>query len=71
MKTDVKAGHVWQDWDSRFSNQTPTYKQVMWVKDGYAFCESHTEGKAVRRRCRIRLDRFRPRSTGYRLVKGA
>lgn len=59
----AKVGQVWQDNDSR-----PGHKRllrVLRIESGYAFVQSPTgQGRVTR----IRLDRFRPNSTGYRLV---
>lgn len=61
---EVKVGQVWQDWDSRFRNGS--YVRLLTVKrveGDYAYCDSY--GRLVR----IKLSRFRPNSTGYKLVE--
>lgn len=76
---EVKVGQIWQDWDIRSRNPR-TARQVKvveidpayWASDkGYAFVvTSHDGGRrwGTQRR-RILLRRFRPTSTGYKLVK--
>lgn len=59
---DVRVGQVWEDIDKRgYGRQV----HVVSVGDTHATVED-TVGKP--RRTRVRLDRFRPTSTGYRLV---
>ena len=60
----VKVGQIWADNDSRgYSRQV----KVVVLTDEYAFVE---DVRTVRR-TRIRLNRFRPTSTGYRLIQDA
>lgn len=58
--SQVKVGQVWSDNDKRFEGVQRRIK-VLEIKDGKAICDS--EG----RRVRIRIDRFKPTATGYRL----
>jgi hypothetical protein len=68
---DVKVGQVWADNDPR----VPWRKiRVDEIVRGYAMVtvvEDPTSPKCVGKQRRIRLDRFRPTSTGYRLVSDA
>lgn len=70
MKTEkVRVGQVWQDWDSRWrkSFYHPRYIEIKSISgDGqYAICENMNTLKETK----IRADRFKPTSTGYKLVK--
>ena len=65
----VRVGQVWQDCDQR--NAQDRYVRVTAIEDehGRAVCEAWYDVLDSRRRTvRIRLDRFRPTSTGYRLI---
>jgi hypothetical protein len=64
---DVKVGQTWQDWDSRYRSQTPVYKKVLRIADGFAYCESTRNGVVISK-SRISLQRFRPSHNGYKLV---
>jgi hypothetical protein len=64
---EVKVGQVWQDWDTRFRNGAPTYKKVLKIEGGFAYCVSTRNGIVISK-SRISLQRFRPNSTGYKLV---
>lgn len=62
-KVQVRVGQVWTDTDPRV------------VKSGYQrrlrvieVSETHAVVDTGARKTKIRLDRFRPTSTGYRLV---
>ncbi|HEY3510507.1 MAG TPA: DUF6354 family protein [Kribbella sp.] len=62
----VESGQLWIDNDLRNSRGT-RYVMVTSVGDTHAVCESWYEhGGGHSRTVRIRLDRFRPTSTGYR-----
>jgi len=65
---NVKVGQVWQDWDGRFRNQTPVYKKILKVDDNFAYCEGIRNGIVISK-TRISLKRFKPNSTGYKLVE--
>lgn len=72
MTTTVRVGQVWADNDSRgYGRQV----RVVELNDTHAVVELHRprgvghHGANRGRRTRIRLDRFRPTSTGYRLVE--
>lgn len=59
-KIEVRVGQVWEDCDWRSAGRLI---EVLHVDQTHAVC---TTGA---RRSRIRLDRFRPNSTGYQLVR--
>ena len=61
----VAPGQVWQDWDSRYRNQTPRLVTVLALEDAFALVKKEQTGVQTR----IRLDRFHPSSTGYRQVE--
>ncbi len=80
---DVRVGQVWQSTDKRdddrrlkvlrldedrvrvWSVNRMAYEERTYF---YAICRRVLNGEEVGRYLRIRLDRFRPTSTGYRLV---
>jgi hypothetical protein len=68
-ESKVRPGQVWADMDSRSSGRTV---RVVEVDATHAVVETASNGPRVYarlgRRYRIRLDRFRPTGTGYRLV---
>lgn len=74
MTTTVRVGQVWADNDPRCHGRRV---RVVEVTDTHAIVEvHHTSHGAYRhakpgRATRIRLDRFRPTSTGYVLVQDA
>jgi hypothetical protein len=59
---DVKLGQVWADNDKRAKGRRVL---VVGLDATHATCSNHPQDFG--RRYRIRLDRFRPTSTGYRL----
>ena len=70
----VHVGQIWQDNDKRSVGRKV---RIVEVGDTHADAElvtardgGHREAKPGRR-SRIRLDRFRPTATGYRLVRDA
>lgn len=69
--SDVKVGQVWADNDWRSAGRTIEVEEVTAT---HAICKVLTKvdspayGPPNGRRTRIRLDRFRPTSTGYRLM---
>lgn len=66
--TDVRVGDVWADNDYRCEGRTV---MVVAITDGKAICSvawPNLKHGRVRHRTAIRLDRFRPNSTGYRLI---
>lgn len=67
-KVEVKIGQVWEDWDSRYRESgTPRRRiKVIEIKDGRARVQSPS---GLGARTWIRLDRFRPTATGYKLVE--
>jgi hypothetical protein len=75
-RVEVKVGQIWKDNDRRW--RTAGFGRlvlVMGLSDevdqAYAICRRcDTEGiPLTRRETRIRLDRFRPNSTGYVIFK--
>ncbi len=70
----VRPGQIWQDNDPRAHDRTV---RVVEITDTHAIVALHTprgvsdDHAKPGRRTRIRLDRFRPTSTGYRLVQEA
>lgn len=67
-KPVVRVGQVWEDWDSRFrANQHRRLLGIIRVEGKYAYCDGLSTGKKTR----IRLDRFKPNASGYRLVSEA
>lgn len=71
---EVRVGQIWQDNDPRADGRTI---RIVEVDATHATVElvsqravGHQQAKPGRR-SRIRLDRFRPTSTGYRLVEDA
>lgn len=73
---EVKPGQVWADNDWRSAGRTLEVEEVWqakYSKHRYATCKVLTardgaNASSVGKRVRIRLDRFKPTSTGYRLV---
>lgn len=76
---DIRAGQVWQDCDPRAHNRQI---RIVTIDSDHAVAELITPrqvttlaGQAITarpgRRTRIRLDRFQPTKTGYRLVQDA
>ena len=64
----VKVGQIWQDWDCRFRNVY--FPRLIKIKsiDKFALlakCENIDTHKITR----IRIDRFKPTSNGYKLFK--
>jgi hypothetical protein len=70
----VRPGQIWQDNDKRSHGRQV---RIIEVDDTHAVVELHVprgaghRGAKPGRRTRIRLNRFRPISTGYRLVEDA
>jgi hypothetical protein len=61
------VGQVWQDCDPRIPKR---YVRIRSIENGKAACEAWYVGEKWKaRRVRIRLDRFRPTSTGYRYLR--
>jgi hypothetical protein len=61
----VEVGQLWMDNDPRMGKRQ---LKVVRVEVEYAFCQVvHGSNKMTR----IRLDRFKQNSTGYRLVQSA
>lgn len=59
---DVVEGQVWRSNDSRQARDITVLEVV--IDDGYALVQSSVGAKTTR----VRLDRFRPGSTGYTLL---
>ncbi len=67
----VEAGQLWVDNDPR-NSRGARYVMVSSVGETHARCESWYEhGGGHSRTVRIRLDRFKPTSTGYRRASAA
>lgn len=68
----VQPGQIWADNDPR---STGRHIRVLTVDETHADVEQHLPRRhspaKPSRTTRIRLDRFRPTSTGYRLVRNA
>lgn len=64
---EVKVGQVWEDNDPRQQKQGVAVRRikVLEIADGKALCQ-HPSGQG--RKTKIRLDRFRPTKSGYKLV---
>jgi len=62
MTTDVKPGQVWADNDKRSRGRQV---KILEVYETHALVQSPS---GMGRVTKIRLDRFRPNSTGYRLL---
>ncbi len=67
-KNSVSVGSLWQDNDPR---TTPArYLRVTAIEGDKAVCEAwYDRPGSQARTVRIRLDRFKPISTGYRLIE--
>lgn len=63
-KITVHLNEIWQDWDIRFRNYPPRLIEVISIKNNMATCKNLQTGKITK----IRLDRFKPNSTGYKLL---
>lgn len=63
----VAVGQIWQDWDIRWRKSfcPNRFFEIKSISgDGlYATCKNIQTGKMTK----IRVDRFKPNSTGYRL----
>lgn len=73
--TEVRKGQVWADNDWRCEGRT---LRVLDVSDGRATCEILTDSTSyppfrsqVGKTTKIKVGRFTPNSTGYRLVSDA
>lgn len=62
---NVSVGQIWVNCDKRFSDVAVV---VLLVRDDLGYAQVRV--KKTGRLRRIRLDRFRERSNGYRLVSG-
>jgi hypothetical protein len=61
---EVKVGQVWEDCDKRMIKRRLAVKQIV---GDYAYCQTPYRKSYVR----IRLNRFHPNATGYRLIEDA
>jgi hypothetical protein len=75
-RVEVRVGQIWRDYDTRRRGMHPgRLLLIMGLSDevdqAYAICRPcDTEGQPLtKRETRIRLDRFRPTSTGYVIFK--
>ncbi len=60
---EVKVGQVWEDCDKRMAGRKLVVEKV---QGNYAHCYNQ---HWTSMKTRIRLDRFKPTSTGFRLAK--
>lgn len=68
MNNAVQVGQIWADNDKRFN--TGRKVRVDKIYDsGRAKCWSYYNNEALGRYVWIRVDRFKPNSTGYRLIQ--
>ena len=65
----VTIGQVWEDNDPRHFIKRQV--EIVSLDATHAVCRTLTGVKDRMRETRIRLDRFKPTSTGYRLVRQA
>lgn len=67
MKNKVRVGQIWRDWDIRYRTPSIRARLIKIISisgDGlYATCEN-VETLTM---SKIRIDRFKPTSTGYKL----
>ena len=65
---EVKVGQVWEDYDSRYRSGEHARRRVkiLEIKDGRALVQ-HPSGTG--RKTKIRVNRFRPTATGYKLIE--
>jgi hypothetical protein len=69
LKVKIKKGQIWQDWDCRFRNSKPRLIQVVaihkhnYLGEFYVTCRNIDTDKITN----IKLRRFKPNSTGYKL----
>jgi hypothetical protein len=64
--SDVKVGQVWTDSDKRYLEFGFRRKLLIAaIKDNHAICSVVGTKRVVK----IRLDRFKPNSTGYELIE--
>lgn len=71
---DVRPGQVWADNDKRSAGRHVRIDLVDETHASVTTCDAQgnpSPSVLSARRTRIRLDRFRPTATGYRLVKDA
>lgn len=71
--TEVRPGQVWADNDKRAKGRTVTVKYLETHTDPFSH-RKITRANVLDSRgrvSRIRVDRFRPNSTGYRLIEDA
>ena len=69
-KPDVRPGQVWADNDPRAAGRHIRIDAVDVTHATVEACDSQGRRLLRARQTRIRLDRFRPTRTGYRLVSG-
>lgn len=65
---EVKVGQVWEDNDPRIirGGHAPRRVKILEIKDGRALVQ-HPSGMG--RKTKVRVDRFRPTASGYKLVE--
>lgn len=65
------VGQVWQDNDPRiaYGRRGDRLVRIHDIEDGKAICQAWYTEESRSRTVRIRLDRFKPNSTGYRYLR--
>lgn len=65
---EVRPGQIWKDWDKRVRDRDPGRRvRVESIEGGHAICTNVDTGKTTK----IKLDRFRPTSKGYKFMSEA
>jgi hypothetical protein len=62
---EVKVGQIWKDWDVRTRGTHPRQIKVLEIVGEKAIVQSPSGMGA---KTKIKLSRFKPNSTGYKLV---
>jgi hypothetical protein len=62
---EVKVGQRWRDCDKRMGER---YVHIVRIEGNFAVCASIRKGIRSERYVKIRLNRFHPCASGYRLV---
>ena len=65
-RPNVKVGQVWRDWDVRYRGISMQLLTVMEIGDTHVVA---LRDNGIR--VKIRIDRFRPTATGYKLITDA
>lgn len=63
----VKVDQVWEDFDIRWRGKGPRRRfKIILIEGDVATCEN----EVTARHTKVKLSRFKPSATGYRLVSG-